>query len=161
MQLSTSNPQPASCCGGYCPQNSSVYVTLRNDGCDIASGTLTTGGAQYTISFAKPADLPTGETVQAVGWWSLGPTVQQFRQTLQGSWPFDGCQVLEATGAPPSDSCWYNGSPYGKFGVTGGWWLVGRYATPPLYFYSNYWIDDYVGMLPGTVDWYRQQGRAP
>jgi hypothetical protein len=165
---------------GLCNQVLPVPVNfsgdLRNDGCDIAVGTWVNVGAPGTgsISFSKPADLPTGESTTPVGWASAYPTVQQFRQELSGSnsnRPFDGRQVTEAAGSSQGDTCFIPGGPLppppapqvpiSPFGVTGGWWSVGRYATPPLHLLSNYWIDDYVGLLPYAVEYYRAQGKAP
>ena len=93
-------------------------------------------------------------------------TVHRWRQTLQGNFsrPFDGRQVKEFAGPSKFDGCFYPGaasSGYAQFGVTGGWWIIGRYATPLYYFLSNYWVDDYVGFLPGLVTFYRNNRRAP
>ena len=161
------NPSYASC-GGLINVNVDLSGDFRNDGCDIGFGPWhnVDNSGSGTLSLAKPADLPTGEATEAVGWSSVWPTVQQWRQTLQGDAfrPFDGRQVKEVAGPSKVDGCYYAGaaaSGYAQFGVTGGWWLVGRYATPPLYFYSNRWIDDYVGFLPGLVTFYRNNGRAP
>jgi hypothetical protein len=116
---------------------------------------------------AKIADLPSDEITTGVG-WGVGSyqTIQQFRQTLQGASgrPFDGRQITEAAGSVKSDTCYYSGAAvrgYGQFGVTGAWWIVGRYASPPFYTYSDTWIDDYVGMSTELVQFYRDNGRAP
>ena len=162
------NPSQTSC--GSRTQIYNVRVTgeIRNDGCDIAFGQWQNVGAtgSGSLSLAKPADLPTGETTSSAGWSSQWPTVHQWRQTLQGNFsrPFDGRQVKEFAGPSKFDGCFYPGaalSGYAEFGVTGGWWIIGRYATPPYYFLSNYWVDDYVGFLPGLVTFYRNNGRAP
>lgn len=110
MNLTTSNPNPSTPCGGYQPRPSTATLTLRNDGCDIAAGTLTTDGYNYSVSVAKPAEIPTGEMTEAVGWWSLQPTIHQFRQTLEGASPFDGRQVTEAPGGTAQDDCFYQGA---------------------------------------------------
>lgn len=166
LYLHATSPSPAEC-GGVIAQNGTVNVNIRNDGCDIAAGTAQNDdGSWYDPAYAmaKFPDLPAGESTKPVGWYSVYPTIQQFRQTLAGqSGPFDGRQVAESAGSDQNDGCYYSGAAakgYAKFGVTGGWWIVGRYATPPLYFYSNYWIDDYVGMTPTVVSFY-QQNRAP
>ena len=143
-------------------------VNIRNDGCDIAAGTARNDDGSFNYpyySMAKVADLPTGESTQTVGWWASYPTIQQFRQTLQGNpqRPFDGRQLKEVAGNDKNDQCFYQGAAdqgFGQFGVTGGSWIVGRYATPPFYFYSNVWVDDYVGMTPALVNLY-QQNRSP
>ncbi len=77
-----------------------AFGQWQNQGGDNASGDL---------SMAKPADLPTGESTTPVGWSAQWPTVQQWRQTLQGdaSKPFDGRQVKEAAGPTHADSCHY------------------------------------------------------
>ena len=157
-------------CGGFSPTDVTINVQIRNDGCDIAAGTAQNDDGSFYYAYysmAKPADLPTGETTTGVG-WSGGAvaTMQQFRQTLQGAAgrPFDGRQVTEAAGADKSDTCYYPGAAaagYSQFGITGAWWIVGRWATPPNYFYSNVWIDDYVGMTTDLVTFYRNNGRAP
>lgn len=158
-------------CGGYAPQGFTITAQIRNNGCDIAAGTFRNDDGGYNnpaYSMAKPADLPTGELTTGVGWGGGSyATVQQFRQTLQGnsSRPFDGRQLKEVAGSNKNDQCWtVNGAGsrgYSQFAVTGGWWIVGRYATPPFYFYSNTWIDDYVGMTTDLVQYYRDSGRAP
>ncbi len=157
-------------CGPYVATNVTVNVQVRNDGCDIAFGSASNddgSASNPAYPMAKIADLPTSEVTTAVGWSSgLYATVQQFRQTLQGSStrPFDGRQVTEAAGSDNSDGCYYSGAAargFTPFGVTGGWWIVGRYATPPLYVYTNTWIDDYVGFLTDLVTFYRDNGRAP
>jgi|GEM_PF-1666788 hypothetical protein len=165
------NPSPGGqSCGGYTAVSVTLTIQVRNDGCDIAAGSAQNDDGSFYYSYysmAKPAELPTGESTTAVGWGSgTYQTVQQFRQILQGPWdhPFDGRQVTEVAGSDKSDSCFYDGAAqrgYKQFGVTGGWWIVGRYATPPSYPYSNYWIDDYVGMLTDLVTFYRDNGKAP
>lgn len=71
---------------------------------------------------AKPSDLSTGETTTGVGWGSgTYQTIQQFRQTLQGSasLPFDGRQLGESAGAIKADSCFYSEAAsrgYAEFG---------------------------------------------
>jgi hypothetical protein len=167
--LHGTNPNPSSECGGYIPVNVTVTEQIRNDGCDIAAGTSQNDDGSFTdtaFSMAKIPDLPTGESTQAVGWNATYQTVQQFRQTLQGDAqrPFDGRQVTEVPGSDKQDNCFYQGAAdngYSQFGVTGGWWIVGRYATPPNYFLTNEWVDDYVGMTSDLVTFYRQNGRAP
>lgn len=168
MALRTSNPTPASC-GGVVPKTGTIDVQLRNDGCDIAAGSARNDDGSWSTtgySTAKIPDLPSGESTEPVGWWASYPTIQQFRQTLQGDSqrPFDGRQVTEAAGPDRLDGCYYQGAAdlgYPQFGVSGGWWIVGRYATPPYYFYTNRWVDDYVGMTPALVQFYRDNGRAP
>jgi hypothetical protein len=163
-------PNPSNqVCGGIQATNLTINVQVRNDGCDIGAGTASNDNGTYynpSYSMAKPAYLPTGETTTGVGWGSGAyQTVQQFRQTLQGSasLPFDGRQLGESAGATKADSCFYSGAAsrgYAQFGVTGGWWIVGRYAKPPYYTYSNTWIDDYVGMTTDLVALY-QSSRSP
>jgi hypothetical protein len=145
-----------------------MEVNLRNNGCDIAAGTARNDDGSWSYSaysMAKIPDLPTGESTTGVGWWSSYPTIHQFRQTLTGdsARPFDGHQLTESPGSDKSDGCYYSGAAdegYAHFGVTGGWWIVGRYATPPFYFYTNTWVDDYVGMTPALINLY-QANRAP
>lgn len=155
-------------CPGVTPVNATLSLQLRNDGCDIAAGSFQNDDGSFSdaaYSMAKPADVPSDESTQGVGWNATWPTVQQFRQTLQrGSGPFDGRQVTEVAGANKADSCFYAGAAdngYAQFGVTGGWWIVGRYATPPYFFLTNEWVDDYVGMTPDLVTFYRNNGRTP
>lgn len=167
VYLHATNPSPSSC-GGVVATNGTVDVNIRNNGCDIAAGVAQNDdGTWYynAYSMARIPDVPAGESTDPVGWWSLYPTFQQFRQTLQGQSgrPFDGRQVTEAPGQDHYDECYYQGAAdqgFSQFGVTGGWWIVGRWATPPFHFYSNVWIDDYVGMTPALVNLY-QQSRAP
>jgi hypothetical protein len=167
VYLHATNPNPSGQCGGYTPVNFTLNVQIRNDGCDIAAGTAQNDDGTFyysAYSMAKVPDKPTGETTQFVGSWSVYPTIGQFRQTLQGTYPFDGRQVTEGAGTDHVDGCFYQGAAdhgYPPFRVTGAWWIIGRYATPPLYPYSNYWIDDYVGMTTDLVTFYRQNGRVP
>ena len=96
----------------------------------------------------------------------IEPTIHVFRQTLHGSADraFDGRQVTEGPGADRLDGCYFDGAEdegYSRFGVTGGWWIVDRYATPPLYLYSNIWVDDYVGMTRDLITFYRDSEKAP
>jgi hypothetical protein len=91
----------------------------------------------------------------------------QWRSTLIPSIvsrPLDGRQVFEQAGDFRDDGCYFPGAAdvgYLPFQITGGWWVVGRYATPPFFLLSNTWIDDYVGFLPSAVGYYRLNGRAP
>lgn len=162
--LHATNGTPSTSCG-YVAKNGTATGNITNDGCDIGGGGTyrnDDGSASGGFSMAKNPDIPTGETTDPVGWWSLDPTIQQFRQTLLGNslLPFDGRQVTEAAGGDNQDGCYIDGSAY-PFRVTGGWWVVGRYATPPYYLSSNVWIDDYVGFGTGGVTYYRGKGRAP
>lgn len=162
--LHATNGSPSTPCNGLGPRNGTATGTISNDGCDIGGGTYRNddGSASGAFSMAKMPDLPTGESTQPVGWWASDPTVQLFRQTLQGDSfrPFDGRQVTESPGPDVSDGCYFNNSAY-PFRVTGGAWVVGRYAFPPYYFSSNQWIDDYVGFGADGVSYYRINGRAP
>ena len=169
MNLHATNPNPSGPCNGSIPVTATISAQIRNDGCDIAFGSFQNDDGSFSdsaYSMAKIPDLPTGESTEGVGWNSTWPTVQQFRQTLQGDSqrPFDGRQVTELAGGDQSDGCYYRGAAdngYAPFGVTGGWWIVGRYATPPYYFLTNEWVDDYVGMTPDLFTFYRDNGRAP
>jgi hypothetical protein len=69
--------------------------------------------------------------------------------------------VKELQGLSSSDDCHHLGSPVPRFAVTGAAWNIGVYATPPLYIYTDTWVDDYVGMTPEAVTIYRNNGRAP
>ncbi len=164
-------PSPATqSCGRLTAVDVTLRIQMRNDGCFIGAGSAQNDDGSFYYGYyamAKVPDLPAGKTTMGVDWGTSSyQTIQQFRQILQGdpSRPFDGRQVTEAAGTAHSDSCFYPGAAqrgYVPFGVSGGWWIVGRYATPPAYPYSNYWIDDYVGMTTDLVAFYRSNGRAP
>ena len=73
ISVRATNPTPASC-GGIVAKTGSFDVQLRNDGCDIAAGTARNDDGSWSYSaysMARIADLPTGESTQPVGWWSL------------------------------------------------------------------------------------------
>jgi hypothetical protein len=167
--INLTNPSPSGACNSWTPVGVQFTGDLRNDGCDVAAGqwrnVTTPPSGSGSISFAKFPDLPTGESTTPVGWSTgFASTVHQWRNTLQGALPFDGRQVYEAQGPNKDDGCYFPGAAddgFIQFQITGAWWLVGRYATPPTYLLSNYWIDDYVGFSTTAVGYYRLKGRAP
>jgi hypothetical protein len=161
ITLNATSPSQYSC-GEFVYLTFSETLTLQNDGCDLATGTWrNSNGDTGNDTLTKPVELPASESTEAVGWSSQWPTVQQFRPTLHGTVSFDGRQVKEVQGFDSSDTCYYTGAPTIRYRLSGGWWPVGVYATPPFFFYTDTWIDDYVGISPDYIAHYRQTGRVP
>lgn len=167
-EINLTNPT-VGVCNGINTGGVALSGDIRNDGCDVAFGPWanTQGPGSGTLSLVKVPDLPLGETTSAVGWWSAEPTIMQWRSTLVPPVtirPLDGRQVLEQAGSARGDGCWFPDAASAglrEFQVTGAWWVVGRYATPPAYPLSNTWIDDYVGYSTFAVGYYRLNARAP
>jgi hypothetical protein len=162
-----SSPSPSTECGTWTPIPWMIYYgNMQNNGNDLGIGRYLrpaepndpnaprTGPITVT---KNPADIPTAETTQAVG-FSTGAlaTVGQFRQTLvagSGSADiFKGRQVSEATGDGTNyDNCWFPGSIVAKWTtVQGSNWNVGYYL-----FLDNTWVDDYIGWNTAQVNYYR------
>jgi hypothetical protein len=113
------------------------------------------------FSWSRPCVVPSGETTTFFGWDDLyllgpdgGPTVGQFRATLNGTLNFQGIFVRESDGGGGQDTCWFDGSagdpkvtvPTGDFGPVG---VTG---------YNQY--RDYFGWTPASVTYYRQERQA-
>lgn len=167
-RIDMTNPSVGTC-NGTTTGPWTIVGELRNDGCDVGAGTWANQlnpGSGF-VSIAKASDVPLGESTQGVGWSAEWPTVMQWRSTLIRSImsrPLDGRQVFEQAGDFRDDGCYFPGAAdagFLPFQVTGAWWVVGRYATPPFFLLSDTWIDDYVGFLPSAVGYYRLNGRAP
>ena len=140
---------------------------MTNNSCDRASGTITWQGLDpeecCAITFTKPADLPNGspatETTTAVGWDPDQPTMALFKGTIAPSpASFGGKQVFEVknpaepTTSPNFDDCYFVGSEFARFSLSGGGWLVdfdGEYAY------------DHVGYFWNVVDYYRDHEEYP
>lgn len=155
------NPLPSGTCAGWTPFASIAFDGgILNNGCDLNSGTwANSNGASGTFSMTKqPADLPNrspAETSVGVAWWGMIPTVAVFEQTIGSSKYMAGRQVYEAANGAPTDGCWFVGSPYSKYALSGGGWYVG------FYFFNNKWEYDYVGITPDAITFYRNNNRTP
>ena len=78
-----------------------------------------------------------------------------FEDTLGSSKSMAGRQVYEAQNGASNDSCWYSGSPYEPYHLSGGGWYVGYYG------FGNKVSFDYVGLDPQIYQWYYSQGKTP
>lgn len=100
---------------------------------------------------------PTGETTTSGGWDDADglPTVHMWNVALTpSSISFIGRGVIESSPGGGQDNCWFSGSANDpNTEVTGTVWQVVAG--------NQFDIPDSVGWLPGAVNYYRQQGRAP
>jgi hypothetical protein len=101
--------------------------------------------------------IPTAETTKFAKWAAAQghPTLGQWSQTLAPSTvAYKGAMVEETDpGGGGPDTCWFKGSIFAPFTkITGGKWAVTD---------GDIWQFDSIGWLPGAVDYYRKQGRAP
>lgn len=136
----------------------SISVNITNDGCDYASGTYTNpdDGGSGNLTMTKPADIPDENPVQtsaAFCWLDQCPaggswTIGIFRDTIGSSKSMAGRQAYESQGASSQDNCWYQGSVFDPYGLSGGGWYVGNDL------FGNEMDFDQVGIPPAEVAWY-------
>ena len=159
LNLTASNPQPST--DAHCQVAPQVTLggSIENDGCDLvgpSNAVETSVFGNFSTTFSKPADVPSGEVTNFQGWSSGSyATVGQWRSALTTSLNLTGRQVTEKPGAGVvSDSCYFAGSIVPQVSLSGGVWNVG-------YYFTNDWDDDYVGFTTATVTYYRQNFRPP
>src|SRR5258708_32882213 len=103
----------------------------------------------------KAGDVLDGSPTEispAVAWWSVYPTVLVYEQTIGASKYFAGRQVFESPNGSPTDSCFFADAALdgdSSYPLTGGGWYVG------LYLFNHNSEHDYVGVLPGLIDYNR------
>jgi hypothetical protein len=160
IQWIATNPSPSGSCGNSTPVSSETYNgNILNDGCDFGSGTWNnSSGLNGSFSITKPTDRPDlypAESSTPIAWYSQNPTIMLYDQTIGSSKYTAGMQVFESSNGNANDGCWFPGSVYAQYSLTGGGWFVG------FYFFNNKWEYDYVGFFSQTVDYYRNSGRTP
>lgn len=166
LNLTGSNPSPSGSCsndGQHISDYQYVDVSITNNGCDYASGSWSNSdGFQGNLTMTKPADIPDEfptQTSSAVCWWDQGcggvwPVVL-FEDTIGSSKSMAGRQAYEWQGASTQDTCWFQGSWFPPYGLSGGGWYVGYYwGSGGGAGYSNKMEYDWVGLGPDTVTYY-------
>lgn len=139
------------------------YVLPEQDPSDDAAPSECVCQQAVSVTAAKKATattrcpIPTGETTSAKGWADddAAPAVHQFEQTLKPTGTsFTGRTITESDSSTATDTCWWSGSRFRKVtGVTSGEWTVRS---------RNRWGLDSIGWTDlGTIQYYREQGRAP
>jgi hypothetical protein len=113
-----------------------------------------------TEIFAKPVDVPTGDTSVAPppAAWNANkgaPWNQTLAGTLNPS-EFEGRGVYEYPGQTQGkDTCWFQGStydPYTSISTTGWEWYVSS---------KNTWGADWIGWYQDAAQYYQAQKRVP
>lgn len=155
IQWTATNPNPPNPCH---VSSFTIDANILNDSCDALSGTYkSSNGNSGPISATKQADMPDGnpaETTTVTAWWSEYPTITLYEETIGSSKYMAGRQVYEVAGTP-NDTCWFLGSQHDHADLIGGGWFVG------FYYFNNKYEYDYVGFLPDTVKYYRDQRKVP
>jgi hypothetical protein len=173
-------------CGGYWDDftgsayswysSNSAVATLPNSMLHTVAAGTATGSAQNLLQATHPAPrcpqavmggsqpvtvcpVPTSEVTSGAGVGGY-PTWSVFNQTIgdtQGH-SFDGKEVEEQSGGPGTNTCWWNGNPYGieRYPtVSGGTWTV---AGGDVSGQHNHWGYDNIGFnntaLPGLIRQY-------
>jgi hypothetical protein len=91
----------------------------------------------------------------ALGWAPDAPTGYLWQAQLNASGDLAGRTVEEAQEGSPADSCYFDGAPGGRYGLSGGGWYVGGSLGYNTYGY------DIVGWKPASVNYYREAGVTP
>jgi hypothetical protein len=158
VNLTASSPSPGTDPGCQVAPQVILTANFENDGCDLvgpSNAVETSVFGNFSTTFSKPADTPSGETTYFQGWSSVYLTVGQWRSTLTTSLNLNGRQVTEQPGfGTYRDNCYFTGSTVPPASLSGGVWNVGYYST-------NNWDDDYVGFGTGAVTYYRGNFRTP
>ncbi len=126
-------------------------------GCNYGNGTWSNSFNQNgSFTWSKNCQTPNGSPTETTytHQWSPDPTEYLWKMQIGATSDFGGRTVSEAQNGVGTDACWFSGSIYPKYGLTGGNWYVGYLG------YNTYGYDQ-VGWSSTGVTYYRNANRVP
>jgi len=132
LSLTGSNPSPSGYCGNtHISDEQGLTAMIANNICDFATGTRTNSdGFNGGVNMTKPSDLPDlfpTQTTADFCWGEQCPPAFQapwsaflFEDTIGSSKSMAGRQAYESQGGGSQDNCWFQGSFFPPYGLSGG-----------------------------------------